>query len=97
VDIQEEEITTLRCESRPAAETATVFQQLIQTSITTAQKNGRTSKTTGIPECLLCHPSTLPKALLLSPSQFSRHFAQHCVHCAERHEQTPSSTVSELC
>lgn len=39
---QEEETTTLRCESHPAVERATVFQKLIQTFITIAQKNGIT-------------------------------------------------------
>lgn len=39
---QEEEITTLRCESHPAVERATAFQKLIQTFISIAQKNGKT-------------------------------------------------------
>lgn len=38
VGTQEEEIATLRCKSLPAVETATVFQKLIQTFITIAQK-----------------------------------------------------------
>lgn len=39
---QEEETTTLRFESHPAVERATVFQKLIQTFITIVQKSGIT-------------------------------------------------------
>lgn len=58
-----------------------------------------TSKTTGIRECILCHPSILPKAPLLSPSQFSRHFPQHCactvLNAMSKHDPAQSANCVE--
>lgn len=97
IGIQEEETTTLRFESHPAIEQATVFQKLIQTFITIVQKNSITDdyKQNNWHFWMHTVPSQSPfshpiSILMLFSTALS-------VHSTECHEQTWSSTIGETC